>query len=62
MNVFFEFSKILQHLKDAEFQYALIGGVVMAYHDFIRFTKDIDILIASQSYEGIQYFEKWGLH
>lgn len=54
MNVFFEFSKILQHLKDAEFQYALIGGVAMAYHDFIRFTKDIDILIASESYEGIQ--------
>ena len=53
MNVFFEFSKILQRLKDAPFQYALVGGVAMAFHDFIRFTKDIDILIASESYEGI---------
>ncbi|MEO7933509.1 MAG: hypothetical protein ABIT76_10160 [Chthoniobacterales bacterium] len=54
MNVFFEFSKILRQLKDAPFKYALVGGVAMAFHDFIRFTKDIDILITSESYAGIK--------
>jgi hypothetical protein len=54
MNVFYEFSKILRQLKDAPFRYVLVGGVAMAFHDLIRFTKDIDILIASDSYEGIK--------
>ena len=54
MNVFFEFSKIFEELKEAPFEYALVGGVAMAFHNFFRFTKDIDLLIASESYEGMK--------
>lgn len=45
MNVFFEFHKIVQHLQTEEIEYALIGGVAMAFHAEPRFTKDVDILI-----------------
>ena len=45
MNVFFEFHKIVQHLQAEHIDYALIGGVAVAFHTEPRFTKDIDLLI-----------------
>ena len=45
MNVFYEFHKIVQHLQAEGVEYALIGGVAVAFHSEPRFTKDVDFLI-----------------
>jgi len=45
MNVFYEFHKIVQHLQQMDVEYALIGGVAVAFHTTPRFTRDIDLLI-----------------
>lgn len=44
MNVFFEFHKLVKELQQQKVQYAVIGGVAMAFHAYARFTKDIDLL------------------
>ena len=44
MNVFFEFHKIVRHFQKEEIEYALIGGVALAFYSAPRFTRDIDIL------------------
>lgn len=44
MNVFFEFHKLVKELQQRKVEYAVIGGVAMAFHAYARFTKDIDIL------------------
>ncbi len=54
MNVFYEFSKIVKQLEEQKIQYALVGGVAMAFHAEMRFTKDIDILLAPQDLERIR--------
>lgn len=53
MNVFYEFHKIVQHLQSEEIEYALIGGVAVAFHAQPRFTKDIDILICRAELERV---------
>jgi hypothetical protein len=45
MNVFYEFHKVVQHLQAENIDYALVGGVAVAFHSQPRFTKDIDLLI-----------------
>ena len=45
MNVFYEFHKIVQQLQKDGVDYALIGGVAVAFHAEPRFTKDVDFLI-----------------
>jgi hypothetical protein len=45
MNVFYEFHKIVQHFQAEGIDYALIGGVAVAFHSQPRYTKDIDLLI-----------------
>jgi hypothetical protein len=44
MNAFDEFLRIVQHLQNDQIEYALIGGVAMAFYAAPRFTRDIDIL------------------
>lgn len=53
MNVFYEFHKIVQHLQREEVEYALIGGVAVAFHTQPRFTKDIDLLIRKMELERV---------
>lgn len=50
MNAFDEFLIIIKDLQKADIQYALVGGVAMAFHDVPRFTEDIDLLIKKESY------------
>ncbi|MDP2895440.1 MAG: nucleotidyl transferase AbiEii/AbiGii toxin family protein [bacterium] len=45
MNVFYEFQKIVRHLQAEKIEYALIGGVALAFYAEPRFTKDIDLLV-----------------
>ena len=53
MNVFFEFYKIVQHLQIEPIDYALIGGVAVAFHSEPRFTRDIDLLVRGNDLEQI---------
>jgi predicted nucleotidyltransferase len=45
MNIFFEFYKILEKLQKDNVEYALVGGLAVAFYSIPRFTKDIDFLI-----------------
>jgi predicted nucleotidyltransferase len=45
MNVFEEFAKILKSIEEEKIQYALVGGVSMAFYVEPRFTQDIDLLL-----------------
>jgi len=45
MNLFFGFHKVVQEIQKAGVDYALIGGVAMAFYGPMRSTKDIDFLI-----------------
>ncbi len=53
MNVFYEFHKIVQQLQAEGIEYALIGGVAVAFHSQPRFTKDIDLLVREGELEGV---------
>jgi len=53
MNVFQEFYQILKHLQAERIDYALIGGVAVAFHTEPRFTRDIDLLIREDDLEGV---------
>jgi hypothetical protein len=44
MNVFFEFYKVVRHFRKDKIEYALVGGVALAFYGAPRFTRDIDIL------------------
>ena len=64
MNLFDEFFKIVEHFEKGDLQYAVVGGIAMAFHEQPRFTKDIDILILPEDlekittvFEGIGFFE-----
>ncbi len=54
MNVFFEFHKIVQHLQAEGVQYALIGGVAVAFHVEPRFTKDVDFLVCKVDLDRVE--------
>lgn len=54
MNVFDEFLTIARELERKQVNYALIGGVALAYHGLPRFTKDIDLLIVPDDADGVR--------
>lgn len=45
MNVFDEFLTIAAELETRRIEYALVGGVALAFHSIPRMTQDIDLLI-----------------
>jgi predicted nucleotidyltransferase len=49
MNVFEEFNSLVKELETRKVRYALVGGVAMAFYTEPRFTRDIDLLIDSES-------------
>lgn len=53
MNVFYEFHKIVRHLQAEKIEYALIGGVALAFYTEPRFTKDIDLLVREGELEQV---------
>jgi len=54
MNLFEEFFKIAQVFEQSGIQYAVIGGVALAFHDQPRLTRDIDLLISPEDFEGVK--------
>jgi hypothetical protein len=54
MNVFDEFYRIVQQIHSEGIDYALVGGVAVAFHTEPRFTKDIDLLIREADLERMK--------
>jgi hypothetical protein len=54
MNVFDEFYQIVDHVHSEGIEYALVGGVAVAFHTEPRFTKDIDLLIREADLKRLQ--------
>lgn len=50
MNIFEEFAKIIKHIEKQEIQYALVGGVSLAFYVEPRFTQDIDLLLGPNDF------------
>lgn len=44
-----ELREIVRRFNEARVEYALCGGMALAVHGYLRFTKDIDFLIAPES-------------
>ncbi|MDK3160279.1 nucleotidyltransferase [Kamptonema cortianum] len=45
MELYREFFNLVKALNDAGVEYAVVGGIALAFHGRPRFTKDIDLLI-----------------
>jgi hypothetical protein len=42
-------ARLTRHLSNAGIDYAIIGGMAMAAHGYMRFTADVDVLIAAEN-------------
>ncbi|MDY0041316.1 MAG: nucleotidyl transferase AbiEii/AbiGii toxin family protein [Desulforhabdus sp.] len=51
MDVFQEFKRLVLELQKQAVNYALVGGVAMAFYTEPRFTRDIDLLVDSDDFE-----------
>ena len=54
MNVFDEFLTIAVELEKRRVDYALVGGVALAFHSIPRMTQDIDLLVDSSAADQIE--------
>jgi hypothetical protein len=54
MNVFDEFLTIATELEKHRVDYALVGGVALAFHSIPRMTQDIDLLISEASADQVE--------
>ena len=48
MNLYKELSSVLRLFSENDLNYAVCGGIAVAFHGYERFTKDIDILICEE--------------
>ncbi len=67
MDIQQELRALIVALNNASIEYALCGGLAVAFHGYARFTKDINILIAKNSLEaalkvaeGVGYLDSSG--
>ncbi len=51
MNLYEELVELVNALEDSGLDYALCGGVALAFHGHPRFTKDIDLLVREEDLE-----------
>ena len=54
MNLYEELVGLVSVLEDSDLDYALCGGVALAFHGQPRFTKDIDLLVKEEDLEEIR--------
>jgi hypothetical protein len=54
MNLYEELLLLLKALEDSGLDYALCGGVALAFHGHPRFTKAIDLLVRQEDLETIR--------
>ena len=72
MNIFQEFKWLVSEFDKQGVEYAVVGGVAMAFYTEPRFTRDIDLLVDSNDFEKVKeilekdgYFESaspWTFH
>ena len=53
-NLFETFFSVTEALEESAVSYAIIGGFAMAFHDVVRATRDIDILILSPELPDVE--------
>jgi hypothetical protein len=53
MDLYEELRNLIDVLTKAGLDYALCGGIAVAFHGYPRFTKDIDILIRSEDVDRV---------
>ncbi len=54
MNLYEELVGLVTVLEDSGLDYALCGGVALAFHGHPRFTKDIDLLVRKEDLEKVR--------
>ena len=54
MNLYEELVSVVDILLKSQIDFALCGGVAVAFHGYSRFTKDIDLLIQSEDVEKLK--------
>ena len=54
-DVFTTLHNLARRLDDAKIQYALVGGLALAAHGFVRMTQDVDLLMTR---EGLEAFKQ----
>ncbi len=54
MNLYEELVGLVTVLEDSGLDYALCGGVALAFHGHPRFTKDIDLLVREEDLEKVR--------
>ncbi|HYR28893.1 MAG TPA: hypothetical protein VEU30_10535, partial [Thermoanaerobaculia bacterium] len=47
-------ARVAQRLADCGIDYAVIGGMAMAAHGYMRYTADVDILVATESVGAVE--------
>jgi hypothetical protein len=54
MNLYDELMALVTALEKAHVEYALCGGVALAFHGHPRFTKDIDLLVRAEDLQKVR--------
>ncbi len=54
MNLYDAFFDMARQLQQRQIDYAVVGGIALAFHDVPRLTRDIDILIKPDDLEAVQ--------
>ena len=54
MNLYDELRQLVAALGQAGIEYAICGGVALAFHGHPRFTKDIDLLVREQDLDKVR--------
>lgn len=54
MNLYHELRKVIVALNHSNIDYALCGGLAVAFYGYSRFTRDIDILVRDDSLQDVQ--------
>ena len=54
MELYREFFSLVRKFNEAGLEYAVVGGIALAFHAQPRFTKDIDILVKPINLEAYE--------
>lgn len=54
MDLYLELLALIDALETAMVDYALCGGIAVAFHGYPRFTKDIDLLVREEELERVK--------
>jgi len=58
MNFYDEFFSIIKKLNESDIQYAVVGGIALAFHTQPRYTQDIDLLLLAKDIDNLKFILK----